>query len=493
MRDRSDDDMDDMEITRQHERWEIRRALVCFPIILISGIFAIYSGITNSEGGFTLGMLVMAGTGFYLWATNRTDHRPIIRNRLAGSYLKKLSQPQEGSGIPIGLARMPENVEALHTVIEGATGRGKTQILKNMIDHIRQRGDTLIVVDSNYDLHKTFGRPDDVVLSIFDDRSPGWEPRNEIRKPADWATMARSLIGEGEGNSKEWHAMAKALFASIGKRYEQECIAAGQPFDNTEFFHLLNGASSEVLEPLLHGTTAASLIGNERGLSSVRMTFLETLTFWDHLRPGDFSVRDWVDMNPAERPSIFIPHRKSELGTSKNVISCWLDWLINTACDLGEDDRQRVWIVIDELSSLGQIGSLKTAVTELRKSGFRVIVGIQDYAQVESIYGRTGATTILNNLSNKVVLGVNDSVTAERLSKTLGDARNRVFSYSTSSGSTSSGSTSGTSSNVSDQVETVVLPSEIMALPPLEAFVKWSGTDRILKTKIDVYKGRQAT
>src|SRR5690606_14771541 len=204
-----------------------------------------------------------------------------------------------------------------------ANGRGKTQILKNMLDFIRARGDTVVVVDSNYELHKTFGRPDDVILSIFDDGSPGWLPLNEIRRPSDWSAMARSLISEGEGNAAEWHAMARAMFAAVGRRYQEECERAGVEFDHGEFFKLLTSANAEILRPLLEGTTASSLLENDRGLSSVRMTFLDALAFWDEMRPGDFSVREWVEGDPAARPSIWIPHRKSELATSKTLISCW--------------------------------------------------------------------------------------------------------------------------------------------------------------------------
>ena len=76
---------------------------------------------------------------------------------------------------------MPLGAEPLHTLIEGATGTGKTQLLKQMVEHIRARGDTIVVVDTGYDLYKVFGRDGDIVLSAFDPASPGWMPQNEVR------------------------------------------------------------------------------------------------------------------------------------------------------------------------------------------------------------------------------------------------------------------------------------------------------------------------
>ena len=170
---------------------------------------------------------------------------------------------------------------------------------------------------------------------------------------------------------------------------------------------------------------------------------------------------------------------------AKNLISCWLDQIITTACDLGEDRKNRVWIIIDELSGLGEIPSLKTAVTELRKTGFRVVAGIQNFEQVELLYGRNGAITITNSLSNKVILRATDAASAERQSKLIGDARYQVMTLGQSSGTDGKRSTT---QSVKEEVVRVVLASEITTLPTLQGFVKLAGEDTTYQTPIPVYK-----
>ena len=182
----------------------------------------------------------------------------------------------------------------------------------------------------------------------------------------------------------------------------------------------LTAAPVDQIAPFLAGSAAASLADNEKGLMNVRMSFFESLGFWSDLKPGSFSMRDWVGRK--DRPSIFIPHTKRTLAASRTLIATWLDQLITEAVDRGEDRDNRVWIVIDELSSLGRIPALEDAVTELRKTGFRVICGIQNYEQVEQRYTRTGAVTITNNLSNKVILRANNEVAAKRASDLIGSA-----------------------------------------------------------------------
>ena len=436
-------------------------------------------------GVFLIALGVVFGGIAGLICLTASPGRPAIQRRhKGGAQVSRIEAPMEGQGVPLGNVRMPEHLESLHMLIEGATGTGKTQLLKNMVAHLRARGDTVVVVDTNYDMWTAFNRPDDVILSPFDPAFPGWLPMNEVRAPSDWSSLAQSFIGDGVGEAAQWHQMAKAMFSATARGYQRIVEEAGDAFDHSELFHLLTGAEAEALAPFIHGTAAASLGINDKALNNVRMTYFETLKFWEHLRPGGFSVREWVEQG-NDRPSIFIPYRKRELPEAKNLISCWLDQIITTACDLGEDRDNRVWIIIDELSGLGEIPSLKTAVTELRKTGFRVVAGIQNFEQVELLYGRNGAITITNSLSNKVILRATDATSAERQSKLIGDARYQVMSLGQSSGTDGKRSTT---QSVKEEVVRVVLASEITALPTLQGFIKLAGEETTYLTPIPVYQ-----
>lgn len=437
----------------------------------------------DQAGLAILGGLLLMAAGGLVYAAAPRPTAILSRAHLEGAKVEKLEGVQKLEGVPVGYARMPGNVEALHTLIEGATGTGKTQVLKRMVDYLRQRGDTVVVVDTGYDLHKALGKDDDIVLSVFDEAGPGWLPQNEIQSPADWGALADSFIGDGAGEAQQWHQMAKALFVAVARGYQREVKQAGQPFDHAELFHLLTQAPAADLAPFLSGTAAAGLAENEKGLGNVRMTFFATLKFWEHLRPGDFSVRRWVEQR-GNRPSIFIPYTKRSLPECKSLISAWLDQIITAACDGGEDRENKVWIIIDELSGLGEIPALKVAVTELRKTGFRVVVGIQNYEQVEALYGRSGAVTITNNLSNKVIMRANDSATGERQSRLIGDARFRVYSASKSTG----GNGGSINQSAKDEVQRIVLASEITSLPDLTALVHWAGADTWFHTPLPIYQ-----
>lgn len=433
---------------------------------------------------FWIGAAVILGTAMSIARPPATN-----RQNIGGATIEPLEEPQEREGVPIGNARMPARAEPLHTLIEGATGTGKTQLLKQMVQYIRDRGDTVVIVDTNFDMFQTFGQPDDIILSAFDPRSPGWSPANEIEAPTDWNALAETLIEPGEGNSKEWNAMARAFFAAVARGYHQTVQDAGEPFDFAELVHLLTAAPPEEVEPFLVGSAAASLGQNEKGMNNIRMSFYESLAFVQDLKPGDFSVRQWVAQGKdgRSRPSIFIPHTKRTISASRTLIATWIDQIVNEACDQGENSENRVWIIIDELSSLGRIPALETAVTELRKTGFRVIAGIQNYEQIEQRYSKTGAATISNNLSNKVIFRANAETVAERQSRLIGDSRVLVHNRTGSTSSGKNGTSDSTSWSVSEQVERAILPSEILSLPDLAAIVKFGGEAITYTTYIPVF------
>jgi type IV secretion system protein VirD4 len=90
----------------------------------------------------------------------------------------------------------------------------------------------------------------------------------------------------------------------------------------------------------------------------------------------------------------------------------------------------------DEFANIGKLNKFQIDITLLRGQGVGVVVGIQSRSQLDSIYGRDDAETIMDNFGSVFILGGLKGKTGEDLSKMMGE-----FTFNdirTSSGKSSS-------------------------------------------------------
>ena len=90
--------------------------------------------------------------------------------------------------------RIPRANEAQHIEIIGDTGSGKTTLIMQMLQQIKERGDSAIIYDPACEFVRRFYDPDrDVILNPLDKRCPYWGPAEELRRKAEAKAIAASL------------------------------------------------------------------------------------------------------------------------------------------------------------------------------------------------------------------------------------------------------------------------------------------------------------
>ncbi|MBB5712754.1 type IV secretion system DNA-binding domain-containing protein [Sphingomonas xinjiangensis] len=388
--------------------------------------------------------------------------------------------------VRFGSVPMPPDVETLHSLICASTGTGKTVALRQLLGDIRRRGDRAIVIDAGHDLSRTFRRDDDLVLAAGEEGSLGWDLRNEIRKPSEWARFVAAVVPAiGSGESSEWTRKAQSFLTAI-------CEQVGAETTNAELLEIATAWKAEALSQILERTPAASLLaeGGDRYLVSVRNNLGEKLASWRYGKSGDFSLRSY--MTGDDRRWLWLPYRDMEKGTQGPAIAAWIDMLVLAGLERADQSAtHRTWIIIDELDSIGIIGGLKEAVTRLRKSNVAVVAAIQDLSQLVERYGRETAQTLFGCFSNRLFLRCIASDLAEKVAKELGEAeyeeirtqtarsRNRQAQSRTSTGENTSFSSQYTRSPVQ-------LATEIRNLPVRTGFVTFAGINRVMPISLSV-------
>lgn len=400
----------------------------------------------------------------------RRGPRVVDASALNARAESEMEEP--GTAIIIGGVNIPRMLEAQHFLISGTTGAGKTQVINGMLHSIRKRHNRAIIADPAGGFYTKFSQERDLLLNPFDQRSVGWSPFEEIRMDYDCERIAKAIIPDGTGDSREWHHYAQTLIA-------QCMLAMHRKGEKSikQLLYWLTTADQKELGGLLNGTPAAALCakGNDKMLSSTRGIISTYLGVFQYLKDdGDFSIRKWIQDESREN-WLFITYRDDQMGLLRNLVATFLEMALVEGLSLTENQKRGLWYIMDEVDSLGKISTLRTGLTKLRKYGGCCVLGLQTIAQLRETYGRDEAQTLVANTSVKCILRAGDAETAKSMEQELGEQEIERTQVSNSSSSNDEGTSK--SQSISTQVvrQSAVLASEIMALPDLQGYVKIPG------------------
>ncbi|CAB1369325.1 type IV secretion system DNA-binding domain-containing protein [Denitratisoma oestradiolicum] len=378
----------------------------------------------------------------------------------------------EIAGVPI-----PVECEPSHFLLSGSTNTGKSTAIDQLLATVIARGDRAIVIDPNGHALARFGKKGDTLLNPFDKRSPGGSLFNEIRKPYDFERLSKSVVPDSpDPNTQEWHTSAQLMLSETMRTMAQ----AGE--NTTErLLYWLTAAPAAELASFLVGSAASGLFqpGAEKALASTRFILTKHVGPYQHLRVGDFSLRNWLE---SSQGNLYITWREDMLDSLRPLVSGWVDILMASILILPTENPHPLWLVLDELASLERLGSLEAALTKGRKHGLRVVAGLQAVAQLDALYGRDNAKTLRSCFRNLLALGCSnaDPETAKAISDGLGQIEIERMQTTYNQGQT--GATTSKSSQRT--TESLVLPSELTSLPPLHGYLKFAGDYPVAKVQL---------
>lgn len=412
------------------------------------------------------------------YRTPEETHERGARIDSSSHVASMIKKEKKKADVVIGGVPIPVDAEPYHLLIAGSTGSGKSVAIRTLLDSLKDRGDTVILVDSGGEFLSRYWNPEtDYILNPFDDRCVSWSPTAELEGPWDAESLARSIIPNGTGESKEWNGYAQTfLTAVLQKLFEQKRTSL------RDLLWAVQAATIEELKPLLQGTSAAAQLQSDKTFGSIRTIAANYLTAYNYLADGksDFSVAKFVK---EKRDSfLYLTYRDDQLDSLRNLLSCVLDVAARTILSLTPDPNRRVWLVIDEFASIGKVQSIEAVATKARKAGGCLVVGLQSISQLNDRYGENSAQSILSCLSTWLVLRCTDPETAEYMSRYLGEAQ--VLRAVEGKSSSDSGDSHSWNQQTANQ--RVVMASEVQQLANLHGFLKIAGHYPVCSVKLDL-------
>jgi type IV secretory pathway TraG/TraD family ATPase VirD4 len=358
--------------------------------------------------------------------------------------------------------RVPREREAMHFLIVGDSGTGKSAAIRQVLSQIADRGEAAIVYDPALEYVPQFYRESrgDVILNPLDARCPFWTPGDEVPHEAEALTVAASLFPDRGRENQFFVDAPRKIFAHlINLKPTPEQLTYWMCHEE-EIEKRVRGTE---LAAMIHATAPPQRSGVLGSLNMVADAF-------KLLPPERETVRRWSAYAWArERKGwLFLTSKPTMRQRLTPLMSLWLDLLVLRLMNEGGDGARKTWFVLDELATLQKLPQLTTAITESRKSNCPMVLGFQGKAQVEALYGHI-AEAMLSQPATKIFFKTSEPHASEWISKSIGEVEVERFRESRTRGVFPHGR-----ENEQREItrEPLVMASEIGGLEPLHGYLK---------------------
>ena len=391
------------------------------------------------------------------------------------------------------------------------SGKGVGIVVPNCLNY----SDSLVVLDikgENFDITSGFRAKHGqkvYLFAPFDEAgvTHRYNPLEYIsddpaQRLGDIDAIGTALYSGGNQNDKFWSENAKDLFRGL-------CLFVLERKDLPKTFgEILRQASGKgkplkeyIFEDLKKAQDTGHPFSNacidclnrvlsnsENTLAGIVATFGTPLLIFQNPRvdlatsANDFDLREVR----RERMSIYFKMPPNKLKEGSVLVNLFFDQLLNlnTRVLPSQDKtlKQQCLVLLDEMTSIGKVAMIAQAVSYMAGYNMRLLTIIQNKSQLEDVYGKAGALTLLSNHALMVMYAPSPTVQsdAQEYSEMLG--------YETVKSRSRTSSMQSSSTSTSDQRRALMLPQEIRELGQTREIVSLENCKPILCDKIRYYE-----
>ena len=447
--------------------------------------------LTGVKGGGVLAVVAVAGMleCSLLWrlfvtypdkASNKDEIEgggEILRGTRVRDARADTKTAAKNTTITIGGIPIPRESEPSHFLLAGAPGVGKSTVISDMLEVVRNRNERACIYDPAGEFMARFYRDGDVILNPLDDRSAPWTPWADATSQADFEQIAAGLIPDDE-RQPFFPQSARALLVTI----------LSEAKSVKELVNYIMSVSNDDLIAMVEKHGLIGLVGSNQTFSNSRASMTAPTTCLRYLRDpkaGEmpFSIREWVaNEKRNEGRWIFLTSRADQRATLRPLLSLFIDTFVTGVMMLPPDleRKRRIWLFVDEAPTLQKMPKLIEAMAEGRKFGLCEVVGFQNVAQARERYGRDGAESFLGLPQTQLIMRLPDPDTAKWGSGIVGE-RHIVRGVKGESATAQGG---GESTTFQHATEPAILPSQVQGFPDLEGILRYMGQTEMMTARI---------
>lgn len=354
--------------------------------------------------------------------------------------------------MPVGKQGMRDGVSA---VILGSPGSGKSVFLTNfLLNNFTQKNPTpVFCLDIKPELARKSviinGNEKVKVVDFTDRKKAGWD-------------VYFALHGErkNDGKMRVFDGISRALIVSSNPKDKFFVNNARTILKFLLLYHFNKGLGfidsitkvisedvSEHIKKVLEdkefcpeGSLVYNGLKKYEGKDSEAMQDI-VLTLQEHLNIFlNSDIRYQLRDNPVKACpedlnngiSVFVCLPMYLLDEYEDLLRLLVYQTISTMERRGEDWKQGIILILDELAKLGKLENLLPLLAVNRSLGVSVLMAYQDFSQIERIYSKEEARTLMNLSEVTYVLSCKDNETTKALSDLIGDFKDERISHNRS-------------------------------------------------------------
>lgn len=325
------------------------------------------------------------------------------------------------------------------TIGNPGSGKSSSVILPIIYDSMRLR-QNLVITDPQLELRDKVVRYAGVTghrIIIHDptsDKLPRFNLAAGIQTVSQAQSVADVLIPkEGGGSDGFWTKSAQNLLAACLLRYDNIGDIYND-FSNSKRMAQRLGETIDDAQRLAGSFINSVSDSDGKFATNVIATLSTSLAGWadesirDSTETSDFDARLLVN---GERPTILI---LACPGNQRRVIAPYLGAVLTKMLldldSIGEraQDGQLpvpVKFILEEFPALGDLSAVVEFANLVRKRRISFVLACQTMGQLENIYGRNGAETLLAGMAFQIIFGGCDQKTAKYYSDAAGSGTNK--------------------------------------------------------------------
>ena len=433
-----------------------------FFVALIIIFTSVSSYIFNKEkgSGFGLSFGEKKESGYSRWAKDKEIKagKDVVKVSISDPVAKAAGIPLINNGKEVWV----DNGE-YHSLVIGSTGSGKSQTVVNpLVNLLAKKGESMIITDPKGELYRycsgalkkrgynivllNFREPlngnawnplnlpyqyykkgntdkatellDDVALNILYDPSSGKDSDFWEKSAADYFSgLALGLFMDAK--EKEVNLNSINLMSTVGEEryatsnYVKEYFGLKGEQSNAYVF-----ASNTINAPAETKGGILSTFRQKIRLFSSRQELSEMLSY------SDFDMRQVG----KEKTAVFLIIH-DEKKTYHSLLTIFIKQIYETLIDVAQENggklQYRTNFILDEFANMPPLKDVDSMVSAARSRDIRFTFIIQNFAQLNDVYGKEVAEIIKGNCGNIIYLISTEMAALEEISKMCGEVKSK--------------------------------------------------------------------